>query len=209
LKAVTEFYGRAQALDIIGVVESHLVHEDGSRKELLFGRRNFSIFYSAPSTFLFEMIHRGSIDYMPWVYMLMVKGDRASTSASFDDKQIDSGDVSSQLSGAASVASWVPGIFASLLLHNISVTQSLKELKSVQVDGDDVVDGAPCWKLSGRWAVKPRHVTIWVDKAGMYVCRLLMEETTADGVHTYRVDCTSMFVCRENSRVMEQVIPRH
>ncbi|MBX3161058.1 MAG: redoxin domain-containing protein [Deltaproteobacteria bacterium] len=53
------------------------------------------------------------------------------------------------------------------------------------VEGSDVIDGKPCWRLFGQDPSEPSQVTVWIDRES-YVLRRILEQThfTANEEHS-------------------------
>jgi hypothetical protein len=191
LASVTVAYASFDAFDATGVVTDEEVADGGRVEPGLFGRRDFTVFYSSPQNLLFSMIHRGSAEWQPWSLVLAVDGDLATT-ASTPDRGPATTSVALSLSGAAGITSEATSLLVGLLLPNAGSGLKLSSLADAHVDGASDVRGIRCWQLSGMF---PRHATrstLSISQADSLVLKAVLPRTGDSREFRHTIELTSI-----------------
>ena len=203
LADVSTAYRNIQAMELSGVATSD---EPSQSNETdlphLFGERDFTAFFSRPSTLLVSLIHRGTEESPPWTYCLALDEQGASTSASVNGHSINSGSVDEALSRAAVVASWVPSILAGLLVDKLANDYSAASLNEAIVASDDLCGGVECWIVRGRWLHRTRLMSVWVAKKTSFIRRVTISSEKSVDKPSIQIDFTSMYVMKPGEKSM-------
>ena len=203
LAAVATAYATFDALDATGWVRSEVTDKDGVTKPLLFGERDFNVFFTTPGLLLFSMVHRGSEEYRPWAYMLSLDGANA-TVAGAGTPEVRAETTTAALSGSYGVTSGAATMFAGLLLPDIHSGHRLADMSDARVAGEETVRGVPCLRIVGKCS--GRDSTYWVSRKAHLVWRAAFEYTSESGLCRHMLELTSMHARKKGSERMEDML---